>query len=550
MANADVIFVGGRYFTGLGRPPEEGAVAVADGRIVAVGNDSDVRALAGPDTEVVGIDGGLLTPGFQDSHVHPVYGGTQMSQCDLHDVVTSDESVATVAAYANAHPDLPWVLGGGWSMEAFPGGTPTKELLDGVVPDRPVFLPNRDGHSGWVNSAALKAAGMNRDTPDPGDGRIERDPDGEPRGCLHEGAQSLVSDLVPPPSDAEYDRALDVAQQYLFSLGITGWQDAIVGEVNGRPDNLDAYLRGARDGRLKARVVGALWWDRGRGLEQVPELVERRAAGQAGRFRATSVKIMQDGVAENFTAAMTSPYLDACGCQTQNDGLSFVDPTLLDDAVVALDAEGFQVHFHALGDRAVREALDAIEAARKTNGMNDLRHHLAHLQVVHPDDIPRFAQLGAAANMQPLWACHEPQMDELRIPFLGEPRWRWQYPFGALERAGARLVAGSDWSVSSPDVMWGAHVAVTRMPPPDGDDHSGKDVFLPEQALSLESVLTAYTQGTAWVNHLDDVTGTLEVGKLADLTLLERDPFAGDPSEIGATKVSQTFIEGERVYAR
>jgi predicted amidohydrolase YtcJ len=550
MPHADLLFVGGRVFSGHGRPAEPGAVAVSGGRIVAVGSDGDVRALAGPATEVVDIGGGLLTPGFQDAHVHPVYGGTQMSQCDLHHIITSDESVAAVAAYAAANPELPWILGGGWSMEAFPGGTPTKQLLDAVVPDRPVFLPNRDGHSGWVNSSALAAAGITRDTADPGDGRIERDADGEPTGCLHEGAMSLVSALVPPPTDADYDRALDVAQTYLFSLGITGWQDAIVGEVNGRPDNLEAYVRGANDGRLKARVVGALWWDRSRGLEQIAELKERRSAGEVGRFRATSVKIMQDGVAENFTAAMTAPYLDACGCQTQNAGLSFVDPTLLDDAVIALDAEGFQVHFHALGDRAVREGLDAIAAARAANGMNDLRHHLAHIQVVHPDDIPRFAELGAAANMQPLWACHEPQMDELTIPFLGEPRWRWQYPFGDLERAGARLVGGSDWSVSSPDVMWGTHVAVTRMPPPDDDDNGGKEPFLPEQALSLESTLTAYTQGSAWVNHLDQETGTLEVGKCADLALLERDPFAVDPMEIGTIEVSQTFVDGERVFAR
>jgi predicted amidohydrolase YtcJ len=245
---------------------------------------------------------------------------------------------------------------------------------------------------------------------------------------------------------------------------------------------------------------------------------------------------------------MTSPYLDACGCQTANTGLSFVDPLALREHVTALDAAGFQVHFHALGDRAVREALDAVEAARAVNGMNDHRHHLAHLQVVHPDDVPRFAQLGAAANMQPLWACHEPQMDQLTIPYLGEPRWRWQYPFGDLERAGATLVGGSDWSVSSPDVMWGAHVAATRRPPPDGDDHSDVDAFLPEQALSLESALTAYTRGSAWVNHLDHVTGTLEVGKLADLALLDRDPFAGPPDQIGATAVRRTYVEGELVF--
>ncbi|MFL6070813.1 MAG: amidohydrolase, partial [Actinomycetes bacterium] len=536
--------------TGRGRPADPGALAVSDGAIVAVGADDQIRDLIGPSTEVVEIGDRLLTPGFQDAHVHPVYGGTQMSQCDLHAVVTQDESVATVASYAAANPEASWILGGGWSMEAFPGGLPTAALLDAVVPDRPVFLPNRDGHSGWVNTKALEAADITRDTADPTDGRIERDADGNPTGCLHEGAMALVSALVPGPTDDDYDRGLDVAQHYLFSLGITGWQDAIIGEVNGRPDNAQAYVRAVNDGRLKARVVGALWWDRARGVEQIPELVARRAASSVGRFQATSVKIMQDGVAENFTAAMTAPYLDACGCQTQNAGLSFVDPDVLNDAVVALDAEGFQVHFHALGDRAVREALDAIEKARQAHGMNDLRHHLAHIQVVHPEDIPRFAALGAAANMQPLWACHEPQMDELTIPFLGDPRWRWQYPFGALERAGARLVAGSDWSVSSPDVMWGTHVAVTRMPPPDGDDHSDKEAFIAEQALSIESSLTAYTQGSAWVNHLDETTGTLEVGKFADLALLERDPFAVDPMEIGTIEVEETFVQGERVFAR
>ncbi|MDH4159371.1 MAG: amidohydrolase [Actinomycetota bacterium] len=549
MTTADAIFVGGRVFTGTGSPPVDGAVAVAGGRITAVGSEADVRALATSTTEVVQIDGGLLCPGFQDAHVHPVYGGTQMAQCDLHGVVTSEGSVAAVAAYAAAHPEAEWILGGGWSMEAFPGGTPTAALLDAVVPDRPVFLPNRDGHSGWVNAAALRAAGIDRSTPDPHDGRIERDAHGEPTGCLHEGAMVLVSDLVPGPTDEDYDRGLDIAQDYLFSLGITGWQDAIIGEVNGRPDNLDAYVRAARDGRLKARVVGALWWDRNRGAEQIPELIARREASGVGRFAATSVKVMQDGVAENFTAGMTAPYLDACGCKTANLGLSFVEPEALKGHVTALDAAGFQVHFHALGDRAVREALDAIEAARAANGMNDHRHHLAHLQVVHPDDVPRFAQLRAAANMQPLWACHEPQMDELTIPYLGEPRWRWQYPFGDLERAGATLVGGSDWSVSSPDVLWGAHVAATRMPPPDGEDHAGVDAFLPEQALSLASALTAYTRGSAWVNHLDDVTGTLEVGKLADLALLDRDPFAGPPDQIGATAVRRTYVEGELVFS-
>ena len=548
MADATIFL--GNVWDSTTQQPRQAAVLARGGRITAVTAAGRADELNATGAEVVDVGDGLLVPGFQDAHVHPIYAGAAMTMCDLHGIRTADESVQAVRRYAEANPDREWISGGGWSMEAFPGGTPTKALLDAVVPDRPVFLPNRDGHGAWVNSRALELAGITRDTPDPVDGRIERDADGEPLGTLQEGASALVGDLLPPLTAADYDAGLDAAQAYLFSLGITAWQDAIIGEVNGRPDNLEAYLRAAQDGRLKARVVGALWWDRARGAEQIPELVERRENGRAGRFAASSVKIMQDGVAENFTAGMTAPYLDACGCATDNAGLSFVDPVALREYVTRLDALGFQVHFHALGDRAVREGLDAIEAARLANGPTDGRHHLAHLQVVHPDDVPRFAALGATANMQPLWACHEPQMDELTIPFLGEPRWRWQYPFGALEQAGARLAGGSDWSVSSPDVMWGVHVAVNRHAPPDLE-LPGRDVpaFLPEQSLSVASALAAYTSGSAYVNHLDDVTGTIEIGKQADLVLLDRNPFAVPAGELSGIRVRRTYVGGELVFS-
>ena len=220
---------------------------------------------------------------------------------------------------------------------------------------------------------------------------------------------------------------------------------------------------GPRDDLLTARVTGALWWDRNRGLEQVDELVQLRAEGTTGRFRPLAVKIMQDGVAESFTAGMQEPYLDGHGHPTGNRGLSYVEPELLAEAVTLLDRRGFQVHVHAIGDRAVRETLDAFAAARVANGPSAGRHHLAHLQVVHPDDVPRFSELDLAANIQPLWACHEPQMDELTLPFLGEPRGSWQYPFGDLLRCGTRLAAGSDWPVSSADPLHGIQVAVTRL---------------------------------------------------------------------------------------
>ncbi len=338
---------------------------------------------------------------------------------------------------------------------------------------------------------------------------------------------------------------LKLAQDHLFTLGVTAWQDAAVGEMFGQKDILPVYLRAAQSGELRARVVGSLWWNRERSADQIPELVERRGSGSYGRFRPTTVKIMQDGVAESFTAAMTEPYLDGCGCHTDNSGLSFVDPVGLREYVTRLDAAGFQVHFHALGDRAVREALDALEAARAANGVTDGRHHLAHLQVVHPDDHARFAQLGAGANLQALWAAHEPQMDELTIPFLGEARSSWQYPFADLQRAGASLAAGSDWSVSSADPLDAIHVAVNRRLPGLPDDQKP---FYPNNSLSLATAMAAYTAGSARINHHDDATGRLQVGMLADLAVLDRDPFAGPASAIHEATVTQTFVEGERVF--
>ncbi|MER7671417.1 amidohydrolase [Kitasatospora sp. NPDC096128] len=543
MTEADLVFTHGPVHTGDAARTRASSLAVTGERITAVGHD-EVRELIGPRTEVVDLTGKLLLPGFQDAHVHAVYGGVELAACDLTGTVGVPEYLERIRGYAEANPEQEWITGSGWSLESFEGGLPTRQLLDSVVPDRPVCLTNRDHHGAWVNTRALELAGLTRDTPDPADGRIEREPDGTPAGTLQEGATRLVAHLVPAATAAQRLTGLLRAQRLLHSLGITGWQDALLGVFNGQPDPSDAYLAAARSGALTARVTGALWWDRERGAEQIPELVRRRAELSHGRFRAGSVKIMQDGIAENFTAAMTSPYLDGCGCATANSGLSFVDPAALCGYVTELDALDFQVHFHALGDRAVREALDAVEAARTKNGRRATRHHLAHLQVVHPDDLPRFAGLGAVANIQPLWAAHEPQMDELTIPFLGPERAAWQYPFGGLQRAGATLAAGSDWPVSSPDPLAGLHVAVNRMEPGATDGR----VFLPEQRLDLSSALAAYTAGSAHVNGHDDA-GTLAAGHLADLVVLDRDILAGPPEEIADARVLRTYVGGELVHA-
>ncbi|MEU6985204.1 amidohydrolase [Streptomyces sp. NPDC046324] len=542
MTKADLVFTQGPVHTGDPARTRASSLAVTGERITAVGHD-EIRELIGPGTEVVDLRGKLLLPGFQDSHVHAVFAGTEMAECDLTGTVGVEDYLTRIREYAEAHPDRPWITGGGWSMESFEGGVPTRQLLDSVVPDRPVYLVNRDHHGAWANTRALEQAGLTRETPDPADGRIEREPDGTPSGTLQEGATGLVSRLVPPSTAADRLAGLLRAQKLLHSLGITGWQDAMLGVYGGHPDPSDAYVTAARAGTLTARVTGALWWDRERGVEQIDELVVRRRELTYGRFRAGSVKIMQDGVAENFTAAMTTPYLDGCGCATANSGLSFVDPVALRSYVTRLDALDFQVHFHALGDRAVREALDAVEAAVEANGRRGNRHHLAHLQVVHPDDLDRFARLGAIANIQPLWAAHEPQMDELTIPFLGPERASWQYPFGSLLRAGATLAAGSDWPVSSPDPIAGIHVAVNRKEPGTADDR----VFLPEQRLDATTAVAAYTAGSAHVNGLDE-TGTLRPGMLADLVVLDRDIFTAPPEEIAEARVLSTYVGGTPVH--
>ncbi|MEW6226068.1 MAG: amidohydrolase [Chloroflexota bacterium] len=537
--HADLILTGGRIFTADPAKTWAEALAVAGGRIVAIGGAGDVKPRIGPRSRVIDLRGRTVTPGFQDAHVHPTHAGLARIRCELHGARGREQYLRLVAAYARTHPDAAWILGGGWSLADFPGGLPRREDLDRVVPDRPVFFPNRDGHDAWVNTRALEIAGISRDTPDPVDGRIARDADGTPMGTLHEGAMDLVGRHVPPTTAQDLRDALLESQRYLHSLGITAWQDAWVTDADQA-----AYLELAASGELTARVVGALWWDRSQGLEQIEELEARRAAGRVGRYAATSVKLMVDGIIENQTAAMLQPYFDVHGILTDNAGLSFIDPEVLKQAVVRLDALGFQPHFHALGDRAVREALDAVEAARTVNGWSDTRPHLAHLQVVHPDDLPRFRRLGALANAQPYWAVHEAQMDELTLPVLGPEVAHRQYPWRSLRRHGATLVMGSDWSVSTPDPFLEMETAVTRV----SDESRGeRPPFLPEERLELVDALTAFTAGSAYANHLDE-TGTLAVGRLADLAILDRDLFDMRAGPIGETRVLATFVEGVAVH--
>ena len=545
----DLIFTGGWIFTAASNTPERLGVAVSDGRIKAIGPDVEILAAATEKTRVVDLDGALLIPGFQDAHVHPASGGMELLQCNLSDAGSAADALATIAAYAAKYPGAEWILGGGWSMDHFPGGTPTRQALDRLVPDRPVLLFNRDHHGAWANTRAFELAGIHAGTADPADGRIERESDGSPAGTVHEGAMNLFDHVRPAAHPDLVYAGLLRAQEELFGFGITGWQDAAVGALFGASDTLETYSAAVSEKTLRAHVRGAQWWERDSGLEQLPRLTERRADVAArlpgDAFSAGTVKIMVDGVAENFTAAMTTPYLDNHGHCTDNAGLSFIDPERLKEYVTALDAAGFQVHFHALGDRAVREALDAVEAARRVNGPSGNRHHLAHLQVVSEADAPRFAELDVVVNMQALWACHESQLDELTLPFLPADAESRHYPFGELLASGARLAAGSDWPVSSANPIEAIHVAVNRVAPHSPSGPLGD----PSQRLDLATALTAYTAGSAYVNHRDHDTGMIAPGYLADLAVLRPNPFELAPQDLHTTAVTSTWVRGEQVYA-
>lgn len=546
--NPELIFHGGRVFTGpqTGKAPVT-AVAVENGRIIDVGDDG-VRDLAGPRTRIVNLAGRLLVPGFQDAHAHPVFGALELTTCNLVGLATVEEYLDAVAAYSRSHPHEESLQGAGWTQSPFPGGRPTAALLDRVVPDRPVLLWANDGHRAWVNSAALAAAGIDARTSDPIDGRIDRDDSGRPTGLLFEGAVRRVTDLLPAATPEDLDQAVVRAQDHLHAVGITAWHDAILSRAEDGEDPAEAYLRADRAGRLTARVSGALWWDRRRGLEQVPELIERRERFRGTRFHTPAVKIMQDGIIESETAALLAPY----SVPHEHNGLSFIDPELLREVAIALEQAGFQLHFHGIGDRAVRESLDAVSAARAARRRGtpppDLRHHIAHVQLVDAADIPRFAALEVTANIQPYWASNDPLMVDHTIPVLGDERAGQQYPFGALQAAGARLAAGSDWPVTTPDPIAGIHVAVTRTLPPGHQGRSDKP-FLPTEALDVVTALEAYTSGSAHVNHLDD-TGRIAPGYAADLVVLDRDLLSIPTDEIGTVRVDETFIDGSSAYAR
>ncbi len=538
-AVADLALRNGAIYTVDGSRSWAETIAIDDGRIVYVGNDAGAKDYIGPQTQVVDLKGRMVVPGMQDVHIHPISGGIEANGCDLNAATTVDEYIAIIKKYADEHPNDPWIKGGGWSMAAFgPGALARKELIDAIVPDRPVILSSRDGHTTWVNSRALEVAGITRDTPDPADGRIDRDPKtGEPSGSLQEGASSLVAGKSPPNTDQVRDDGLRYAIKMLNGYGITGVQDASVDEAD-----LKTYHRLDEAGELSLHVVGSIWWEREPGLAQIEGIKKLRSDYSKGRVDAGTVKIMQDGVLENYTGVVLEPYR----LKGQQDvrGIPMIEPELLKQAVTKLDAEGFQVHFHAIGDGAVRQSLDAIEAARTANGQLGHRHHISHIQLIHPDDQPRFRQLNVIANFQPLWAYADDYVTELTLPFISKAAAAYMYPIASMERSGAVVAFGSDWSVSTANPFEEMETAITRM----SSVGETEEPFMPEERIGLPEALAAFTINAAYTNHDEKNTGSLEVGKRANLAVLDRNLFEIPATEISDTKVLLTLFEGKPVH--
>jgi hypothetical protein len=533
---ASLILMNGAVHTMDSARPLAEAVAVAGDKILYVGTTRGTGRFKGAATKTIDLGGRMLLPGFQDSHIHLITGGIELGECNLNGLPDKESIFAAIKDYAAKNPEKPWVTGGGWDLPVFPEANPLKEDLDTLVPDRPACLSAADGHSSWVNTRALKIAGITKKTPDPAGGRIERDPKtGEPTGTLRESAAGLVEKHIPELAVEDYLKGLRAGLEMARRFGITS-----IIEASAREKILDAYAALDRSGELTLRVLASLYVDTDKGPSEVDRLRKLRETYRGSHLKSTTAKIFVDGVIESHTAALLEPYLDRPG----DRGLPLLEPAAFNALAVALDAAGFQIHVHAIGDRGIRMTLDAMEAAERANGVKDLRHHICHLELIDPTDIPRFKALGVVANFQALWAYADPYITKLTIPILGPERSRWLYPIGSVARTGAVIAGGSDWSVSSANPLDAIQVAVTRR----GPNEPPGQAWLPDELVDLPTMLTAYTTSGAYLSHDENVRGTITEGKLADLILLDKDLFKIPASEIHTAKVLLTFFEGREVY--
>ena len=548
---ADIVLRHGKIYTMDASRSWAESIAIKQGKIIYVGEDSGLTSLIDDNTSTIELDVRFVLPGFIDSHVHPIEAGIGMDRCDLTNEENKDQVFKKIKECSEADPNSEWLLGSGWALPIFPAANPQKEWLDEIVKDRPALMIAADGHSAWANSKALEVSGVSKDTPDPESGRIERNAQGEPSGTLRETAVDLVQKNAPAPTLEQSVLGLQKAIREMNHFGITGYQDAVVTAeiLPGQyiiKGGIATYREAEKRGLLTARVTGALLadpqGDLNKVLDQVIAFKKLREEFRTQNFSPTSVKIFEDGVIEANTAALLHPYLD----KGSDAGKLNWEPERLNPFVELLDKEKFQIHFHAIGDRAVRMALNALESARKTNGPRDARPILAHIELIDPADVPRFAQIGAIPCFQPLWAYEDSYITDLTRPKLGDDRMRWIYPMYSVAKTGANLAFGSDWNVSSVNPLDGIEVAVTRSSFEGAE--ASKNVFIPEEQIDLPTALAAYTIGSAYANFWEKETGSIEVGKSAEIIVFDKNLFEIPPSEISEVRVMLTLFKGKTVY--
>jgi predicted amidohydrolase YtcJ len=541
--SADVIVVHARIYTVNSKQPWAEALAITGDKITAVGSEKEIEALRGSKTQILDAHGRTILPGFTDSHIHFLEGSLTLVEPELTGVKRVPEIERILKEFADSHPGKGWIVGEGWAYDLFPPpNLPDKGILDKLFPDRPVYLESYDTHTGWVNTQALAIAGITKDTPDPPGGKIIRDPAShEPTGALLELARHLVKNIIPSPTREEKLAALRKG------LALANQNGLVRVHAAGEPPDtfgdffdLDLFDELRREGQLTVRFYISR-------VIEPPELTpsvlnsfeEARKWFHDEWISVGAAKFFLDGAIETHTGALLKPYSD----DPKTSGMLVWTPEHYRQAVEQLDARGFQIFSHAVGDRAVRLALDTYEQVERANHYTDLRHRIEHVETISPDDIPRFARIGVIASMQPLHADPDPDTT-VWITRVGPEREKLAWAWRSLLNAHAHLAFGSDWEVVTMNPWAGVHCAVTRQ----NADNWPAGGWIPEQRITVAEAIAGYTIGAAYAGHREKTEGSLEPGKLADLIIASQNPFEIDSSKLIETKVLLTMVGGKIVF--
>ena len=536
----DVIVINGKVYAADGGADLAEAVAIRGNKVIRVGSNREIQRLKRAQTVVVDARGGAVMPGFIDAHAHLISGGLSLDQISLGDAATVDEIKDTIRVWSEAHPERAWITGRGWYYQPFNGAMPTRQMLDALVPDRPAYLIAYDGHTGWANTKALKAAGITRHTKSPANGAIVKDSRGEPTGALKEAAMTLMTAAAPKPTEEDRLAAARAAIDEAHRFGITSVQDA-----GGAAGDLDLFDRLRKRKELTLRVYQALRADATLTEANLDELEQVRTRfADDPVLKTGAIKLIADGVIESHTAAMLEPYANRPAIK----GDARFTPEQLNKVVAMLDKRGWQIMTHAIGDAAVRMSLDAYQSAAKANPAPERgrRHRIEHIETIDPADVPRFGKLGVVASFQPVHATPSPTPGDVWSVNIGEARASRGWMWNSIARSGGRLAFGSDWPVMTLDPLKGLHVAVTRATQ-DGLPEGG---WIPGERLTLRRAIDAYTRDAAWASFDELRKGVLARDMLADIVVLTDDIFSGPASRLTTTEVAVTIVDGKVVYRR